>query len=767
MNGFIHRSKRKSAAILSIFMAVLISLTSSVPVSAFDQADAPVVEANISSEALQPDNSESSALLLSEGIDTSDDNSPELLLSDENNISEELLLSDEPAQADGINEINEEINSSPDEDLTPTEQTSETADTSAAVNAEEDSEQPIEIKAVNPLYADVVDESEIPLPSEVEARRAQDRPEIEAEGTVTSPTTYTSISAAGDFLRSCMKKHESEIIININIPSSAYSDTSSLWNSVLNRAKVHTGTGTEGDSISYQYGGTGGSTSTHQLIYTPYYYTTLAQEAELSTKVSDVLKSLDLNGCTDEWKSAKIYKYITDYVKYDNANLKDNSYKLKYTAYAALCKGTSVCQGYSVLFYRMALEAGVDSRVISGKGNGSAHAWNIVRINGKYYNLDSTWDAGKTPAAYKYYLNNTTFDNSHVRDTISNSGLNYAGAEFNRQYPMSPTSLAYPTGNNTTIVTGQKIDLKEVCFSKVGGTISRYIVDNKKIASVSKTMLKGSNAGTVRITAQVSIGKNKYADVATCTVKVLNKPKLKFTRTMTYDGQTINALDFFTTSDTKTLGATYWESSKPNIVEVIDSKKGILKAHNAGSAQISAYFGEKGKKGTLKVTASVSVKKPSFAKNEYKLQTGGSLTLSMKNVVKGCIPQWSVANTNIASAVQQLDKNKKPTGKVIVRARNCGDTTLTAVIDGQKYNCKIHVDAPLISKNALTVKNGKTVTVSLKNTKLKKTDIKWESANPNIATVNTNGTIKGISPGTTKIYTTTGGIRNECTVTVN
>ena len=38
----------------------------------------------------------------------------------------------------------------------------------------------------------------------------------------------------------------------------------------------------------------------------------------------------------------------------------------QYTAYAALLDQKAACQGYAVLFYRMALELGVDSRLISG-----------------------------------------------------------------------------------------------------------------------------------------------------------------------------------------------------------------------------------------------------------------------------------------------------------------------------------------------------------------------------------------------------------------
>ena len=53
--------------------------------------------------------------------------------------------------------------------------------------------------------------------------------------------------------------------------------------------------------------------------------------------------------------------------------------------------------------YRLLLTAGIDCRFIGGLSRNEAHSWNIVKLNGKYYNIDATWDAGKYPT-YKYFL---------------------------------------------------------------------------------------------------------------------------------------------------------------------------------------------------------------------------------------------------------------------------------------------------------------------------------------------------------------------------
>jgi len=96
-----------------------------------------------------------------------------------------------------------------------------------------------------------------------------------------------------------------------------------------------------------------------------------------------------------------------------------------------------------VLFYRLCREAGLSVRIISGTGNGGAHAWNIVRIGSKYYNVDCTWD-GQNAATYNDFLLKSEADfSNHTRESWKVAGshyLYYTSAEFNAQYPMTEKS---------------------------------------------------------------------------------------------------------------------------------------------------------------------------------------------------------------------------------------------------------------------------------------------------------------------------------------
>ena len=211
---------------------------------------------------------------------------------------------------------------------------------------------------------------------------------------------------------------------------------SNLVHQLFQKAIKHTGNGKEGDYLKWHCQGwtvkasiSGNSNEGYGLniFYDVSYLSSLEQEEKVDEEVSNLLKSLDLSNKTDYQKVKAIYDYICSNVTYDHDNLNDKSYSLKYTAYAALINKTAVCQGYASLFYRLALDAGVDTRVISGEAGGP-HAWNIVKLNGKYYNLDSTWDAGRS--TYAYFLKNTNDFDDHVRDN------DYQSNDFIEEYPM-------------------------------------------------------------------------------------------------------------------------------------------------------------------------------------------------------------------------------------------------------------------------------------------------------------------------------------------
>ncbi len=92
----------------------------------------------------------------------------------------------------------------------------------------------------------------------------------------------------------------------------------------------------------------------------------------------------------DEYTKVKaVYEYIisnTDYVpnSQNNQNI------------CSVCiGGQSVCMGYAKTTQYILLQLGIDTTLAFGTVGGESHSWNLVRVDGEYYYMDTTWgDAG-------------------------------------------------------------------------------------------------------------------------------------------------------------------------------------------------------------------------------------------------------------------------------------------------------------------------------------------------------------------------------------
>ena len=252
--------------------------------------------------------------------------------------------------------------------------------------------------------------------------------------------TMESLAEAGEYVREQAENRVEAFSVTVN--NYEFAGEAQLMEDLLtieNALMVHTGVPTQGDYIRRhltQYGYSVSVTST-QLIsnWTVVYKTDAEQEKVVDERVDELIAQwdaeCDIHDLSDEEKITVIYDYICDNVTYDYTHLSQGSgYPLMFSAYAALIDGTAVCQGYSNLFYRLALELGVDTRIISGFGNGGPHSWNIAQLDDSYYYLDSTWDAGRADYAY-FLLGSKAFLWDHALDE------EFKAEEFQKEYPVS------------------------------------------------------------------------------------------------------------------------------------------------------------------------------------------------------------------------------------------------------------------------------------------------------------------------------------------
>ncbi|MDR0944293.1 MAG: hypothetical protein LBM41_07160 [Ruminococcus sp.] len=132
------------------------------------------------------------------------------------------------------------------------------------------------------------------------------------------------------------------------------------------------------------------------------YYRSLDREAiksmqdQIDTTVNKLLS--DMNGMTDFQK----LDYINTYLSVNSTFLlgADSADEANYnsTIYNAFAGGTSKqgdiqCVGYAHAVQYLCDRIGINSMVITGvTDKGASHAWNILDLNGDWYNYDVTWD---------------------------------------------------------------------------------------------------------------------------------------------------------------------------------------------------------------------------------------------------------------------------------------------------------------------------------------------------------------------------------------
>ena len=203
----------------------------------------------------------------------------------------------------------------------------------------------------------------------------------------------------------------------------------------VEEAMQHTGKPEEGDFLRIHVGKYTCSVEFlpvtwggYRFIIRPEYYSNARQEAELDAAVQRLNSQLSLDGKTDVEKVKSIYEYIYQNVSYDYEHMSE-PYFLKFTAYAALVNKTAVFEGYAALFYRLMLENGISCRIIYGSQNGTYHAWNIVKLGTKFFNVDIVSDLQSEKYATFLKCNDDLPNHKRYSE--------YDTKEFNTQYPMA------------------------------------------------------------------------------------------------------------------------------------------------------------------------------------------------------------------------------------------------------------------------------------------------------------------------------------------
>lgn len=110
-------------------------------------------------------------------------------------------------------------------------------------------------------------------------------------------------------------------------------------------------------------------------------------EVDVNAIINQIPAELD-----DFGKAVFVHDYIVNNTTYDTAGAETDTNGLWGTSYGCLVQGKAICQGYSEAFQYIMQCLGIECGVCRGNSTRGRHAWNYVKLNGKYYWIDVTWD---------------------------------------------------------------------------------------------------------------------------------------------------------------------------------------------------------------------------------------------------------------------------------------------------------------------------------------------------------------------------------------
>lgn len=167
------------------------------------------------------------------------------------------------------------------------------------------------------------------------------------------------------------------------------------------------------------------------------YMDSYEQHLELMEKADKIISMMPKN-LTDAQKVLWIHNYIIFNASYDIESWKKIGQLDKvsqkvpesrsFGPYGVLIDGKGVCESYTKAFNMLMKRLNIESYRVSNSA--MVHSWNIVKLNGKWYNIDLTWDdpigIGKNQISYLYFLKS---DKKMYENSIKNNVKHRAAEE--------------------------------------------------------------------------------------------------------------------------------------------------------------------------------------------------------------------------------------------------------------------------------------------------------------------------------------------------
>lgn len=255
------------------------------------------------------------------------------------------------------------------------------------------------------------------------------------------------------------------------------------------------------DSIKYN------KNNTVSLIYYFSYYDTPEQSTYINNIMNTAIKNNITKFNTDYDKATWAYHWIVDNVNIDKT---ENNF----SAYDGLTESGTVCCGYATLYCSLASKLGLDCRYIEGKINKSNinnHAWNIIKLNNKWYCADLTWcdnyntdkyflKSKDTFAKDDYKNHQSSLYEQYIKDGETFATSDYMNSNKSEEHGISPSVYNI----ETDILKRNILNVNEKYMYIIANPDNikiEFANSNPSVASIDNNgIITGLNKGTTIIT---------------------------------------------------------------------------------------------------------------------------------------------------------------------------------------------------------------------------------------------------------------------------
>ena len=170
-------------------------------------------------------------------------------------------------------------------------------------------------------------------------------------------------------------------------------------------------------------------------------------QKEIDATVAKIMKDADAKTTTFD-KLKVFHDYIVKNSNFEKST-EDGAYNSSIYSVLSGKVGNVQCSGYAKAMKYLCDQAGINCMVITGNNkDGSSHAWNIVDVDGAWYNIDVTWDDPKLPTPDSNYLRHTFFlvPDKWIKD-ISHFNANVKDFAFGTVKYFTPPSCTESSQN--------------------------------------------------------------------------------------------------------------------------------------------------------------------------------------------------------------------------------------------------------------------------------------------------------------------------------